>query len=81
MGLGYLPAQVTTEYWVEFPALYRMSSLAIYLTHSVNSVHGSIPSAEDFSAPLPVCPGFPSYPLSGVFSSLPACSLFSSCWV
>ena len=36
MGLGYLPAQVTTEYWVEFPALYRMSSLAIL--HIVSTV-------------------------------------------
>ena len=65
--LGYLPAQVTTEDWVEFPALYRMSSLAVCLIHSVNSVHGSIPSAEYFNTPLPLCPGFPSYSLSGVF--------------
>ena len=35
-ALGFLPIQVTTEYWAEFPELYsRFSSVVSFIHHSV----------------------------------------------
>jgi len=44
------PIQKITEYWVEFPTLYSMFSLAIYFIH--NNVHMSIPISQFIPLPL-----------------------------
>ena len=44
--LDFLPIQVTTEHWVEFPVLYSRFSLVIYFIHSINSVYVSIPISQ-----------------------------------
>ena len=54
--LDFLPIQVTTEYYVEFPALYSMFSLIIYFIHS--SVYMSV-TVSQFIPPF--CP-HPWYP-------------------
>ena len=44
--------QVTASHWVEFPVLYSGFSLAIYFSHSINSVSVSVPVSQ-FLLPQP----------------------------
>ena len=37
--LDFLPIQVTTEHWVEFPVLYSRLSLVVYFIHRISSVY------------------------------------------
>ena len=50
--LDFLPIQVTTDHWVEFPVLHSMFSLVIYFIHS--SVHTSIPVSQFVPPPPPI---------------------------
>jgi len=50
--LDFLPIQVTTEHWIEFPVLYNRFSLIIYFMHSINHVYMSI-SISQFIPPFP----------------------------
>ena len=47
--LDFLPIQVTTEHWVEFPMLYSRFSLVIYFIHI--SVYMSIPISQFIPTP------------------------------
>ena len=49
--LVFLPIEVTTEHWVEYPPLYSRFSLVIYFIHS--SVYMSIPISQFLPPPLP----------------------------
>ena len=40
--LDFLPIQVTTQHWAEFPAIYSMFLLVIYFVHTVHSHQLSI---------------------------------------
>ena len=44
--LVFLPIEVTTEHWVEYPLLYSRFSLVIYFMHTINSVYMSIPISQ-----------------------------------
>ena len=56
--LDFLPIQVTTEHWVEYPELYSRFSLVMYFIHSINSVHMSTPISQFITYPQfsPWCP-------------------------
>ena len=49
--LDFLPIQVTTEHWVEYPELYSRFSLVMYFIHSINSVHMSTPISQFITYP------------------------------
>ena len=51
--LDFLPIEVTTEHWVEFPGLYSRSYLVIYFIHSIHSVYISTSISQFIPSPHP----------------------------
>ena len=47
-GGGFLPFQLTTEHWVEFPMLYNGFSLIIYFIHRISNIHTSNAISNSF---------------------------------
>ena len=60
--LDFFPIQVTTVHQVEYPILYGMFSVVIYLIHSINGAYVSIPISQ-FLPPPPLPLGICSFVL------------------